>query len=126
MDPVISFLIVIVIGIAAGVIYDRYGGPGWSPGSRASYRAGARSDAKPATTFADRAPASSRHNGRNFRSTTLGHLLLHGRHQLFERVWFWQERELASFFREVLLERFLRVSRHEDDSNIRVATTQFL
>ena len=29
MGPVISFLIVIVIGIAAGVIYDRYAGPGW-------------------------------------------------------------------------------------------------
>jgi uncharacterized membrane protein YeaQ/YmgE (transglycosylase-associated protein family) len=29
MDPVISFLVVIVIGIAAGFIYDRYAGPGW-------------------------------------------------------------------------------------------------
>jgi uncharacterized membrane protein YeaQ/YmgE (transglycosylase-associated protein family) len=29
MDPAISVLIVIVIGIAAGVIYDRYAGPGW-------------------------------------------------------------------------------------------------
>lgn len=29
MDPFVSFLIVLVIGIAAGVIYDRVAGPGW-------------------------------------------------------------------------------------------------
>jgi uncharacterized membrane protein YeaQ/YmgE (transglycosylase-associated protein family) len=29
MDPFVSFLIVLVIGIAAGLIYDRVAGPGW-------------------------------------------------------------------------------------------------
>jgi uncharacterized membrane protein YeaQ/YmgE (transglycosylase-associated protein family) len=29
VDPVITFLIVVVIGVAAGFIYDRYAGPGW-------------------------------------------------------------------------------------------------
>jgi len=28
-DPLLSFLIVLVIGIAAGLIYDRVAGPGW-------------------------------------------------------------------------------------------------
>lgn len=29
MGPLVSFLIVLVIGIAAGLIYDRVAGPGW-------------------------------------------------------------------------------------------------
>lgn len=29
MDPFVSFLIVLVIGIAAGLVYDRVAGPGW-------------------------------------------------------------------------------------------------
>lgn len=29
MDPFVNFLIVVVIGIAAGLIYDRVAGPGW-------------------------------------------------------------------------------------------------
>jgi uncharacterized membrane protein YeaQ/YmgE (transglycosylase-associated protein family) len=28
-DPVIAFVIVVVIGVAAGLIYDRVAGPGW-------------------------------------------------------------------------------------------------
>jgi uncharacterized membrane protein YeaQ/YmgE (transglycosylase-associated protein family) len=29
MDPVVSFLVVVVIGVAAGFAYDRFAGPGW-------------------------------------------------------------------------------------------------
>jgi uncharacterized membrane protein YeaQ/YmgE (transglycosylase-associated protein family) len=29
MDPFVSFLLVLVIGIVAGLIYDRVAGPGW-------------------------------------------------------------------------------------------------
>ena len=29
MDPFVNFLIVVVIGIAAGLVYDRVAGPGW-------------------------------------------------------------------------------------------------
>jgi len=29
MDPFISFLVVLVIGVVAGLIYDRVAGPGW-------------------------------------------------------------------------------------------------
>jgi uncharacterized membrane protein YeaQ/YmgE (transglycosylase-associated protein family) len=29
MNPFVSFLIVLVIGVAAGLIYDRVAGPGW-------------------------------------------------------------------------------------------------
>lgn len=29
MDPILTFVIVLVIGIAAGLIYDRVAGPGW-------------------------------------------------------------------------------------------------
>jgi len=29
MSPVVSFLIVLVIGIVAGLLYDRFAGPGW-------------------------------------------------------------------------------------------------
>jgi len=28
-DPAITFLLVLVIGIAAGVLFDRFAGPGW-------------------------------------------------------------------------------------------------
>jgi uncharacterized membrane protein YeaQ/YmgE (transglycosylase-associated protein family) len=28
-DPLVSLLIVVVIGVLAGVIYDRFAGPGW-------------------------------------------------------------------------------------------------
>ena len=29
LDPVITFLLVLVIGIVAGLIFDRFAGPGW-------------------------------------------------------------------------------------------------
>jgi len=29
MDPFVSFLVVLVIGVAAGLIFDRVAGPGW-------------------------------------------------------------------------------------------------
>jgi uncharacterized membrane protein YeaQ/YmgE (transglycosylase-associated protein family) len=29
MTPVVTFLIVVLIGIAAGLIFDRFAGPGW-------------------------------------------------------------------------------------------------
>lgn len=29
MDPFVSFLLVLVIGVAAGLVYDRVAGPGW-------------------------------------------------------------------------------------------------
>ncbi len=29
LDPTITFLLVLVIGIAAGLIFDRFAGPGW-------------------------------------------------------------------------------------------------
>jgi uncharacterized membrane protein YeaQ/YmgE (transglycosylase-associated protein family) len=29
MDPFVSFIVVVLIGIAAGLIYDRVAGPGW-------------------------------------------------------------------------------------------------
>lgn len=29
LDPTVTFLLVLVIGIAAGLIFDRFAGPGW-------------------------------------------------------------------------------------------------
>jgi uncharacterized membrane protein YeaQ/YmgE (transglycosylase-associated protein family) len=40
MDPIVSLLLIIVIGIVAGVVYDRYAGPGWLTRQIAGQRRG--------------------------------------------------------------------------------------
>jgi uncharacterized membrane protein YeaQ/YmgE (transglycosylase-associated protein family) len=40
MDPVLSLILVIIIGIIAGIVYDRYAGPGWLTRQIAGQRRG--------------------------------------------------------------------------------------
>jgi uncharacterized membrane protein YeaQ/YmgE (transglycosylase-associated protein family) len=40
MDPIVSLLLIIVIGVIAGVVYDRYAGPGWLTRQIAGQRRG--------------------------------------------------------------------------------------